>query len=57
MPIIRIRITNNQGKTVFNKQNLDSEITIQTKDLAEGQYIIEAILEDNTKLIKKFVVQ
>lgn len=57
MPIIRIRITNNQGKTVYNKQNMDSEITIQTKDLAEGQYIIEAILEDNTKLIKKFVVQ
>ncbi len=57
MPIIRIRITNNQGRTVYNKQNLDSEITIQTKDLAEGQYIIEAILEDNTKLIKKFVVQ
>lgn len=57
MPIIRIRIINNQGRTVYNKQNLGSEITIQTKDLVEGQYIIEAILEDNTKLIKKFVVQ
>lgn len=57
MPIIRIRIINNQGRTVYNKQNMGSDITIQTKDLVEGQYIIEAILEDNTKLIKKFVVQ
>jgi hypothetical protein len=33
------------------------QYSIQTDNLNSGMYIIEAILEDNTKLIKKFVVE
>jgi len=57
MPVVRLRITNLNGKVMYDKPNVGQAITIQTDDFAEGQYIIEAILEDNTKLIKKFVVQ
>ncbi|GGD50073.1 hypothetical protein GCM10011514_12840 [Emticicia aquatilis] len=58
-PVIHLRIINALGKLIYDKLNSGyvQTITIPTNDLAEGQYIIEAILEDNTKLIKKFVVQ
>ncbi len=56
-PIIQIRITNMAGKVLYDKPNLSEDITIPTHDLGQGLYIVEAILEDNTKLIKKFVVQ
>ena len=57
MPIIQIKITNLAGKVVYDKPNINENIIIPTNDFSLGLYIIEAILEDNTKLIKKFVVQ
>lgn len=57
MPIVQVRITNLAGKVLYDKPNMSQNIMLPTFDLGEGLYIIEAILEDNTKLIKKFVVQ
>jgi hypothetical protein len=54
---IRLSDLNN---TILNKLtgNLSQyQFLIQTENLNSGVYFIEAILEDNTKLIKKFVVE
>jgi hypothetical protein len=55
-PIVQVRITNLVGKTLYDKPNLSENIMIPTNDFSHGLYIIEVILEDNTKLIKKFIV-
>lgn len=55
--IVELRIVSATGKIVFKKSNPEPTSTIPTNDLPEGHYIIEAILADNTKLFKKFVVQ
>lgn len=57
MPIVHLRITNLTGKILYDKPNTSENIMLPTIDFGQGLYIIEAILEDNTKLIKKFVVQ
>lgn len=57
MPIIHLRISNLVGKILYDKPNSSENILLPTVDFGQGMYIIEAILEDNTKLIKKFVVQ
>ncbi len=57
MPIIHLRISNLAGKILYDKPNSSENILLPTVDFGQGLYIIEAILEDNTKLIKKFVVQ
>lgn len=57
MPVIHLRITNMQGKIVYDESNTNNTVSIPTTNLVEGLYIIEALLKDNTKLIKKFVVQ
>lgn len=56
-PIVQVRITNLVGKILYDKPNLSENIMLPTNDFSHGLYIIEVILEDNTKLIKKFVVQ
>ncbi|MDZ7936665.1 MAG: sialate O-acetylesterase [Emticicia sp.] len=56
-PIIHLRITNLAGKVLYDKPNTSENIILPTIDFGQGLYIIEAVLEDNTKLIKKFVVQ
>lgn len=56
-PIVHLRITNLIGKILYDKPNISKDIMLPTVDFSQGLYIIEAILEDNTKLIKKFVVQ
>jgi hypothetical protein len=55
-PIVQVRITNLVGKTLYDKPNISENIMIPTNDFSHGLYIIEVILEDNTKLIKKFIV-
>ncbi len=57
MPIVQVRIINLAGKILYDKPNISQDIMLPSIDLGQGLYIIEAILEDNTKLIKKFVVQ
>jgi hypothetical protein len=57
MPIIQIKITNLAGKVMYDKPNISANIILTTNDFGQGLYIIEATLEDNTKIIKKFVVQ
>ena len=57
LPIRIIHITDTRGVRVEIAQNSKPEILIQTHNLSAGVYIIEAILEDNTKIIKRFVVQ
>jgi hypothetical protein len=44
------------GKVLYDKPNI-TENVIPSANFDQGLYIIEVILEDNTKLIKKFVVQ
>jgi len=55
-PIVQLRITNLVGKILYDKPNISENIMIPTNDFSHGLYIIELILEDNTKLIKKFIV-
>jgi hypothetical protein len=57
MPIVQVRISNLGGKVVYNKSNISQNIILPTTDFAQGFYIVEVILEDSTKLIKKFVIQ
>lgn len=57
IPIIQVRITNFAGRIVYDKPNISDNIMLPTTEFGHGLYIIEAILKDNTKLIKKFVVQ
>ena len=57
IPIIQVRITNFAGKIVYDKPNISDNIMLPTTEFGYGLYIIEIILKDNTKLIKKFVVQ
>jgi hypothetical protein len=55
--IVQVRITNLAGKIMYDKPYTSEKMTLPTTDYGHGLYIIEAILEDKTILIKKFVVQ
>nr|WP_299415224.1 sialate O-acetylesterase [uncultured Emticicia sp.] len=57
MPIVQVRISNLAGEVLYNKPNISQNIKLPTTDFTEGIYIIEVILEDSSKLIKKFVIQ
>ena len=57
MPIVQVRISNLAGEVLYNKPNISQNIKLATTDFTEGIYIIEVILEDSSKLIKKFVIQ
>jgi hypothetical protein len=52
-----IQIRNIQGKTFETIHHSNQLTQLDTYNLASGIYLIEVILEDNTKLIKKFVIQ
>jgi hypothetical protein len=55
-PIVQVRITNMAGKVLYDKPNI-TENVIPSTNFDQGLYIIEVIMDDNTKLIKKFIVQ
>lgn len=57
MPIVQVRISNLAGEVLYNKPNISQNIKLPTTDFTQGIYIIEVILEDSSKLIKKFVIQ
>ncbi len=58
-PIYTIRLFNMNGKLIGELGGKDKQhqYNFKTNDLNAGMYIIETILMDNTKLIKKFVVE
>lgn len=58
-PIRTIRVVNFNGSIIEQLVGnaAQHQYSIKTSDLNSGLYIIETILEDNTKLIKKFVVE
>lgn len=56
-PIKLINIYDTSGKLIDIIETKNNPYRIETKKLKLGLHLIEAILEDNTKLIKKFVVE
>ncbi|WP_394990508.1 sialate O-acetylesterase [Emticicia sp.] len=58
-PIKKIKLVNFSGSIVHEiiGNSTQNQYVINTANLNLGIYIIETILEDNTKLIKKFVVE
>lgn len=56
-PIKSLKVYDSGGKIINDIDITTNQYRIETKKLNVGFYLIEAILEDNTKFIKKFVVQ
>ena len=58
-PVRSIRLINFNGSIIqeINGKKNQNKYSIKTNDLNAGVYIVETILADNTKLIKKFLVE
>ena len=52
-----VQIMDSFGKKIKFIENTGFVLSFPTHDLNTGIYLIEATFEDNTKLIKKFVIQ
>ncbi|AFK05236.1 protein of unknown function DUF303 acetylesterase [Emticicia oligotrophica DSM 17448] len=55
--IKEVTIYNERGEIIHHFKENNNYSFLSTSELNPGKYYIRAILEDNTKLIKKFVVQ